>query len=53
MLFPSLEDATKELNLFVDIFDHLALLFTPTSDTASPLLDADCKSSVLGEWRPG
>jgi len=49
MLFPSLEDVTKELNSFIGIFNHLTLLFTPACDTSPPLLDADCKSSVLGE----
>ena len=48
LFFSSLEDVTNELNSFMDLFHHLALLFSE-SDKSPPLLDVDCKGSILGE----
>ena len=48
LFFSSLEDVTKELNSFMDLFHHLALLFSE-SEKSPPLLDVDCKGSILGE----
>jgi len=51
-VFSSLEDVTNELNSFMDLFHHLALLFSE-SDKSPPLLDVDCKGSILGETMHG